>query len=135
MSRYALVVDDVRVAATTIAQALELLGYETEIAFGSRPALESLARRIPDVILLDINMPGVDGVEVCRHLRREPRTASVPIIAMSTEVQPDTIARVRQAGANIFLPKPIEIEVLERTLKGLLAGKAHIASSPPNPRE
>jgi CheY-like chemotaxis protein len=127
MSRYALVVDDVRVAAATIAQELELLGYETEIAYGSRPALESLARRIPDVILLDINMPGVDGVEVCRHLRREPSTAKVPIIAISSEVQEDTIALVRQAGANVFLPKPIEIEALERTLKSFFPGKAHDA--------
>jgi len=127
MSRYALVVDDVRVAAATIAQELELLGYETEIAYGSRPALESLARRIPDVILLDINMPGVDGVEVCRHLRREPSTAKVPIIAISSEVQEDTIALVRQAGANVFLPKPIEIEALERTLEGFFPGQTHAA--------
>ncbi len=127
MSRYALVVDDVRVAAATIAQALELLGYETEIAYGSRPALESLACRIPDVILLDINMPGVDGVEVCRHLRREPSTAKVPIIAISSEVQEDTIALVRQAGANVFLPKPIEIEALEQILKGLFPGETHAA--------
>lgn len=121
MPRYALVVDDVRVAATSIAQALDLLGYETEIAFGPRPAIESLTRRVPDVILLDINMPGVDGIEVCRYLRREPRTAAIPILAMSTENQPDTIAQVRQAGANAFLSKPIDIDALERVLKSIFA--------------
>jgi CheY-like chemotaxis protein len=120
MPRYALVVDDVRVAAASIAQALDLLGYETETAFGPRPAIESLSRRIPDVILLDINMPGVDGIEVCRYLRREPRTAAIPIIAMSTENQPDAIARIRQAGANAFLSKPIDIDALERVLKSIL---------------
>ena len=127
MSRCALVVDDVRIAATTIAQTLELLGYETEIAYGPRPALESLARRIPDVILLDINMPGVDGVEVCRYIRCEPSMAQVPIIAISSEAQQDTVARILEAGANIFMPKPLEVDALEQTLKRLLAGKQHTA--------
>jgi len=127
MSRYALVVDDSRIAATTIAQTLELLGYETEIAYGPRPALESLARRIPDVILLDINMPGVDGVEVCRYIRCEPATAQVPIIAISSEVQEDTVARILEAGANIFMPKPLDVEALEQALKRLLTGKKHTA--------
>lgn len=127
VSRYALVVDDVRIAATTIAQSLELLGYETEIAYGPRPALESLARRIPDVILLDINLPGVDGVEVCRYIRNEPATAQVPIIAISSEAQQDTIARILEAGANMFMPKPLDLEALEQALKHLLAGKPHTA--------
>ena len=121
MPRYALVVDDARVAAATIAQALQLLGYETEVAYGSRPALESLARRIPDVILLDINMPGVDGMEVCRHLRREPRTAKTVIIAMSSETQAETVNLAYKAGADVFLSKPIEIDALERTLKSFFA--------------
>jgi CheY-like chemotaxis protein len=125
MSQYALVVDDVRVAAATIAEALRLLGYETQLAYGSRQAIESLAQRMPDVILLDINMPGIDGVEVCRYLRRDPLTAEVPIIAMSSESQAETIAQVRKAGANAFLPKPIDIDALERTLKKVLGDHRH----------
>ncbi len=121
MPRCALVVDDVRVAATSIARALELLGYKTEVAFGPRPAIESLSKHTPDVILLDINLPGVDGVEVCRYLRREPHTARIPIIAMSTEIQPETIAQIRRAGANAFLPKPIDIDTLDQVLKNILA--------------
>jgi two-component system cell cycle response regulator len=121
MRLYALVVDDVRIAADAIARGLELLGYEAAIAYGPRPAIESLNRRVPDVILLDINMPGVDGVEVCRYLRREPRTAGVPIIAVSSEVQPETIKRVRQAGANAFLSKPLDLDALEKALRRLFA--------------
>jgi len=120
MPRYALVVDDARIAAATIAKALNLLGYETKVAYGPRPAIESVARRLPDVILLDINMPGIDGVEVCRYLRRDPRTAKIPIIAISNETQEETIAQVRNAGANVFLPKPLDIDVLEKTLKRLM---------------
>jgi CheY-like chemotaxis protein len=121
MSRYALVVDDARIAAGTIAKSLNLLGYETKIAYGPRPALESIAHRLPDVILLDINMPGIDGVEVCRYLRRDPRTAKIPIIAISNDTQEETITEVRKAGANAFLPKPLDIDILEKTLKRLMS--------------
>jgi len=119
MSRCALVVDDARIAATTIAQILTLLGYQAQVAFGPRQAIESLAQHTPDVILLDIHMPGVDGVELCRYFRREPRTARVPIIAMTSEPHPETAALMRSAGANAFLPKPIDVETLERVLKHL----------------
>ena len=121
MPRYALVIDDARVAANTIAQAMELLGYEAQVAYGPRPALESLAQRVPDIILLDINMPGINGIEVCRYLRRDPRTDKVPIIAISSENQEATITEVRQAGANAFLPKPLDIDTLEKTLKRILS--------------
>ena len=120
MARYALVVDDTRIAATAIARALNLLGYQTKLAYSPRVAIESLVQRMPDVILLDINMPGIDGVEVCRYLRRDPRTEKIPIIAMSSEAQEETVTQVREAGANAFLAKPIDIDTLERTLNGLL---------------
>jgi CheY-like chemotaxis protein len=120
MARYALVVDDTRIAATTIAQALTLLGYQAEVAYSPRVAIESISKRLPDVILLDINMPGIDGVEVCRYLRRDPRTEKVPIVAMSSEAQEETVDRVYEAGANVFLAKPIDIDILERALNRIL---------------
>jgi len=120
MPRYALVVDDTRIAATTIAQALTLLGYRAEVAYSPRVAIESIFKRVPDVILLDINMPGIDGVEVCRYLRRDPRTEKVPIVAMSSEAQEETVDRVYEAGANVFLAKPIDIDILERALNRIL---------------
>jgi CheY-like chemotaxis protein len=120
MARYALVVDDTRIAATTIAQALTLLGYQAEVAYSPRVAIESISKRLPDVILLDINMPGIDGVEVCRYLRRDPHTENVPIVAMSSEAEEETVDRVYEAGANAFLAKPIDIDILERALNRIL---------------
>jgi CheY-like chemotaxis protein len=120
MPRYALVVDDTRIAATTIAQALTLLGYQAEVAYSPRVAIESISKRVPDVILLDINMPGIDGVEVCRYLRRDPHTEDVPIVAMSSEAEEETVDRVYEAGANAFLAKPIDIDILERALNRIL---------------
>jgi CheY-like chemotaxis protein len=120
MARYALVVDDARIAATTIAEALTLLGYQAEVAYSPRVALESISKRMPDVILLDINMPGIDGVEVCRYLRRDPHTAKVPIVAMSSEAQDEMLNRIYEAGANAFLAKPIDIDMLARALNSVL---------------
>ena len=125
MPRYALVIDDTRITANSLAQMLGLLDYQVRVAYGSRAAIEDVAQQIPDVILLDINMPGIDGVEVCRFFRRDPRTAKVPIVAMSTETQEAMVARVREAGANTFLPKPIDFDSLEQALKAVekTAGK------------
>jgi len=120
MARYALVVDDTHIAATIIAQALTLLGYHAEVAYSPRVAIESIVKRVPDVILLDINMPGIDGVEVCRYLRRDPHTEKVPIVAMSSEAEEETVDRVYEAGANAFLAKPIDIDILERALNRIL---------------
>jgi two-component system cell cycle response regulator len=119
---YVLVIDDSRETADSLASMLGLLGYPTQVAYGPRTAINTITRYFPGVIMLDINMPGVDGVEICRYLRRDPRTAHVPIIAMSSETQPEMVARVRAAGADTFLPKPISVEALEQALAALLKG-------------
>jgi CheY-like chemotaxis protein len=61
----------------------------------------------------------MDGVEVCRYIRRDPRIAGVPVIAISSDTQPTLIERARLAGANGFLSKPIEIETLEEVLRAV----------------
>jgi len=117
MSRFALVIDDSRETADSLVQMLALLGYETRVAYGPLRAIESFTRRQPDVILLDIHMQGVSGVEICRYLRRDPRTAHVPVVAISGDTQESLVASARAAGANAFLPKPIDLEALESALQ------------------
>src|SRR5687768_4722308 len=92
---------------------LVMLGYGVRVALGPRPALEALAQRVPEVISLDIHMPGLDGVEICRYIRRDPRTARVIIVAISSDNQPSIIVRARNAGADGFLAKPIDLAQLE----------------------
>jgi CheY-like chemotaxis protein len=109
----ALVIDDHRETADGLSEMLALLGHAVRVALGPRPALEALAQRVPDVIFLDIHMAGLDGVEVCRYIRRDPRTARALIVAISSDTQPDLIHRVRAAGADGFLAKPIDLAELE----------------------
>lgn len=109
----ALIIDDHLETAEGLRWMLALLGYDVQVAPGPRPALEALAQHVPDVIFLDLHMPGLDGVEVCRYIRRDPRTARVIIVAISSDTQPALIARVRAAGADGFLAKPIDMRELE----------------------
>jgi CheY-like chemotaxis protein len=80
------------------------------------------------VILLDLHMQGVDGVEVCRYIRRDPRFTHVPVLAISSDTQETMIARIRAVGANGFLAKPIELEALERALTQL--EKSYVSPRP-----
>lgn len=122
----AYVIDDNRVLADSLAQWLGLLSYDAYVLLGPLPAIEALAHRVPEVIFLDIHMQGMDGVEVCRYIRRDPRLAAVPVIAISTDTQPGLIERVRQAGANGFLAKPVDYDALEEVLRA--AEKLNLAA-------
>ena len=113
---YAYVIDDCRETADSLCQWLSLFDYETRVALGPLAAIEALVQRLPDVIFLDIHMQGMDGVEVCRYVRRDPRTAEVPIIAMSSDTQSTLVERVRLAGAHGFLGKPLEYDALAGVL-------------------
>ena len=123
---YAYVVEDHRDTANCLSQWLRLFNYEVSIALGPLAAIEALAGRVPDVIFIDIHMHGMDGVELCRYIRRDPRTADVALIAMSSDNNPSLAERVRLAGAMGFLSKPLDIQALEdmlRTVAQIRAGR------------
>lgn len=114
--RYAFVIDDNRMIANSLVNMLQLLGYEASAAYGSLPAMQILGYSVPDLILLDIHMQGVNGVEMCRFIRRDERLARVPVLAISSDTQPELITSMRTAGANAFLSKPIELDGLEAAI-------------------
>lgn len=115
--RSAFVIDDNRMIATSLVNMLRLLGYEAYAAYGSLPAMQILGYSVPDIILLDIHLQGVNGVDVCRFIRRDERLARVPVLAISSDTQPELVADMRAAGANGFLSKPIEIDALEAAIQ------------------
>ncbi len=119
MRRFALVIDDNRLIANSLVQMLNLLGYQGEAAYGPLPAMHRMSQRVPDIVLLDLHMQGVNGVDICRYIRRDARLTRVPIIAISSDTQGELVKGVIDAGADIFLPKPVEIETLEKALAGL----------------
>jgi len=114
-----LVVDDNVDAADSTALLLSLEGYETHSVHSARAALDAAAATKPDVVLLDIGLPEMDGYDVARHLRAlEEGTPSV-IIALTGYGQPADRDRASRAGFDEFLVKPVEPAVLNKILKSL----------------
>jgi CheY-like chemotaxis protein len=113
----ALIIDDNRSTADALHQMLTVLNIPARVAYGASPAMSLLSGFTPDLILLDINMPGVDGLEILGYLRREPRLINVPVVVITSDDQPETRERVLKGGANAIIIKPATLDSLEDTLK------------------
>ena len=114
----ALIIDDNRTTANALGQMLNVLGFKARVAYGSSAAMSILAGGlIPGLICLDINMPGVDGIEILAYLRREPRFVPVPVFVITSDDQPETRRKVMRLGANVMIIKPATIDVLEEALR------------------
>jgi CheY-like chemotaxis protein len=113
----ALIIDDNRTTADALGQMLNVLGFKTRVAYGSGAAMTMLAGGFtPTFICLDINMPGVNGIEILAYLRREPRLIPVPVFVITSDDQPETRRKVRKLGANGMIIKPATIDALEDAL-------------------
>jgi DNA-binding response OmpR family regulator len=113
----ALIIDDNRSTADALHQMLTVLEVPARVAYGASPAMSLLGGFTPGLILLDVNKPGVDGLEILAYLRREPRLIPVPVIVITSDDQPETRARVIKGGAQAMIIKPATLESLEANLK------------------
>jgi signal transduction histidine kinase/CheY-like chemotaxis protein len=113
--RRVLVVDDNEDAASTLAMLLEALGHEVSVAGDGYAAIDAVHERHPEIVLLDLGLPGMSGYEVAEKLRQEPDD-HLRIIAVSGYGQPDDLARSRAAGCDAHLVKPVDLATLERLL-------------------
>ena len=109
MSRTTLVVDDDASIRELVAEALEDAGYTVETADNGIEALEMVGRSVPDLIILDIWMPSLDGFDFMRTLRGDARTRDVPVVAMSA-AYPQRAAH--DLGVQEFLAKPFDVSAL-----------------------
>jgi len=115
----ALIVDDNRQMADSLAQMLEFYNISSEIAYGARAAITLLQEMTPSIVFLDLNMPGVTGFDVLGFLKREPKLAKVPVIVVTSDDQPESAQRAKEAGADAYIVKPVSLDVLEESLKSL----------------
>ena len=111
-----LIVEDDRQMAQGLAAQVGVLGHTVVIAYGPRMAIQQLNQVIPDVIFMDFNMPGLNGLEVLRFLRRDPTTATVPVVIVSASDDKETISAALEAGANDYIVKPPTIDAIEEAL-------------------
>ncbi len=114
-----LVVDDERAVRESLRRALQLEGYEVELAEDGADALAKLnGGGTPDAVILDVLMPTIDGLEVCRRIRREGN--AVPVLMLTARAEVESRVAGLDAGADDYLPKPFALEELLARLRALL---------------
>jgi two-component system response regulator MprA len=118
-----LVVDDERAVRESLQRALELEGYDVELAEDGEVALNRVGASTPDAVILDVLMPGIDGLEVCRRLRAAAN--SVPVLMLTARAEVDSRVAGLDAGADDYLPKPFALAELLARLRALLRRTAN----------
>jgi PAS domain S-box-containing protein len=119
--RRILIVDDVPQNRSVLVDSLEVLGFELFEAADGREALASAERLRPDLVVMDVTMPVLDGLQATRRLRQSPALRSTPVIASSGGIGPTLEAECRAAGADAFIAKPVEQAALLDAVARLLA--------------
>ena len=112
-----LAVDDIPLNLLLVKKMLVRFNFQLETASGGQEALDSVARSKPDLILLDLMMPGIDGYEVIRRLKSNPETANIRIIILTALTSGEDVSKGFNMGANDYIMKPI---IMERLLSSVV---------------
>jgi len=118
-----MVVDDRPESVQMLSDLLSREGYQVQSAFAGQEALDSIHRRLPDLVLLDLNMPVMNGYEVCERLKADPATADIPVLMLTAWADPDHRVRGLQLGAADYLVKPFDYRELLVRIQARLQGK------------
>src|SRR5262249_46799779 len=117
--RRLLVVDDNRDFANTLSMLLETFGHEVRTVYDGKAAVPAATEYHPDAVLLDIGLPGMNGYDVARELRSTPALSRMKLVAFTGYGQEEDRRRVRQAGFDFHLVKPVEVAELARVIDAL----------------
>jgi len=119
MGSLVLIVDDESAGRETLQSVLEGEGYQLEMAENGVQAIEKAKKLLPDVILLDVMMPGMTGFEVCQRIRSDPEIAEIPIIVLTALDDRESLLTALKAGADDFISKPFDRYELRARLLGI----------------
>jgi CheY-like chemotaxis protein len=112
-----LIVEDEPDTAEMFAEMMRLSGYRVVKSYGGAAAIGLLAKEQPDALVLDLMMPDVSGLEVLRFVRREPRLRNMPVIVVSAKSLPSDVKDGLDAGASIYLTKPVAFLDLKKAVE------------------
>jgi len=115
-----IIVEDEPAVADLLEDMLRVDPYQVIKIHSSTGALSVIQAERPDVVLLDIMMPDVSGLEVLHFMRREPDLQGIPVVIVSAKTLPDDIRIGLEAGAAAYLTKPVDVVTLRRTVAGVL---------------
>jgi len=116
-----LIVEDEPDTAEMFAQMLRLSGYRVLKTYGGVSGMKQLLHEKPDAVLLDVMMPDITGFEVLRFVRREPKLAKLPVIIVSAKSLPGDIEKGMEAGASVYLTKPVAFLELKKAVEDAIA--------------
>ncbi|WP_054684737.1 response regulator transcription factor [Rhodothermus marinus] len=125
-----LIVDDEDDILALLAYNFKREGFEVELARDGVEALEKAARWQPDVIILDIMMPNMDGIEVCRRIRRDARLRTTPILMLTARTEEEDQIQGLEIGADMYVGKPVSVPVLLSQTRALLRGARRYETPP-----
>ena len=118
-----IIVEDQPDVADLLEEMLSIDGYQVIKIHSSTGALSVIRAELPDVVLLDIMMPDVSGLEVLRFMRREPGLQQIPVVIVSAKTLPEDIRTGFDSGATAYLTKPVDMGLLRRTVAGVISRK------------
>jgi DNA-binding response OmpR family regulator len=116
-----LVADDDPIVRELIVYKLETEGYEVVVAEDGTSALSAVRENVPDIVVLDVHMPGLSGFDVCRMMRADPASARVPVIMLTASVQEADISTGFVSGADDYVGKPFSPRELVSRIQAVLA--------------
>jgi len=117
-----LLVDDEPDFVETVEFFLSGSDYQVLVAKNGKNALEQVKNQKPDLILLDVMMPEMDGLEACKRLKKDPATNSIPIIMLTAKGRKEDVVEAIAAGADSYVVKPFNLTDLVERIEGILGG-------------
>jgi two-component system cell cycle response regulator len=125
------VVDDSRTVRELVCQHLSRLGCSPVPLDSGTACLAELERRVPAMVLMDMRMEGMQGDDACRRLKAHPYAATLPVVMLTSASAPHEVMLCSRAGADDFLPKPVEFEALTAKVLAVRAAREHARQGPP----
>src|SRR5258708_37891241 len=124
-----LVVEDDRDISELITYNLEREGYEIACLYDGSQAVDFVHKRKPELIILDLMLPEVDGIEICRNLKNDPSTKHIPIVMLTAKSEEADVVVGLQMGADDYIPKPFSPKVLAARVKAITRRMADLQLS------
>ena len=122
-----LIVDDNATNLKLVAYLMKASGYQVDTALDAEAALEAIGANCPDLILMDIQLPGIDGLELTRRLKATPATREIVIVAVTAYAMKGDQDKALAAGCDDYITKPIDTRALPETIARHLAKRAAVS--------
>ena len=122
MTHVILVVEDNERNLKLLRDVLEYAGYDVRVARTGEDGVTLAVKEPPDLVLMDLQLPGIDGMEALRQLRASPRTADIPVVAVTAQAMKQDRERVLEAGFDGYVEKPISVRAFPEQIRRFLSG-------------